>query len=89
MHFDFRDAGCRRRLQFQILNKGPQSRLGPFQINLNPLLAIQYPSRERVGACQAIDERTESNTRWPSLFRFYHAAVTLPPDLNHLAILDQ
>src|ERR1700730_4121384 len=59
--FDLCDASRCGRLCFQVLNKSLQLWLGAFQINLNPLLAAQHPSRERVGARETIHVRTKAN----------------------------
>ena len=59
---DFCHAGCGGRLCFEVLNKGPQPGRRAFQVNLNSFLAVQDPSRERVGAGQTIHVRTKANT---------------------------
>jgi hypothetical protein len=76
MDFDFCDAGCWRRLRFQILDKGQQPFLGALQKNLNSFLAIQYPSGKRIGASQTIHKRPKANA-------LHHAANSNGTSAGH------
>ena len=59
---DFRDAGGRGRLRFQVANESVERRLGAFQVNLHAFFPVQNPAGQRVRAGQAIHERTKAYT---------------------------
>ena len=71
-----RDACCRGRLRFQVLNKSLQPWLSTFKINLNSFLAVQHPSSEGIGTGETIDKGTEANA-------LHHAANSNRTSTGH------
>ena len=58
---NFRNAGSRRRMDFQIAHERLQIRLRALEVNLHAVLAVQNPTGQRVLAGQAVDERAKAD----------------------------